>query len=177
MGIVYHGIPPDLALLQAQKYELRVFIETGSLVGNTAKWAAPHFDTVYTIEIAYKYFIRAKANLKSFENVQVIYGYSKDVLEGLLPELTIPALIWLDAQWSSDLGYRQSPETLCPVMKELTAIAKSKLRHVILIDDVRLFGTESGWPSLDKVEGKLKSMGKETSITTDVLVAVPHGKV
>lgn len=176
MGIVYRGIPPDLALLMAQKYELQIFIETGSLIGNTAKWAAPNFDTVYTVEIAYKYYVRTRANLKSFSNVQVIYGYSKDVLDGLMPQLTVPALIWLDAHWSSDLGYRQSPETLCPVMKELEVISKSKLRHVILIDDVRLFGVESGWPSLDRIEGKLKSMGKETSIVTDVLVAVPHGE-
>ncbi|MCK4816953.1 hypothetical protein KA005_14385 [bacterium] len=174
MGVVYSGIPPNLALLMAQKYELRVFIETGSLVGNTAKWASPHFDAVYTIEIAYKYYIRAGMNLESFSNVQVIYGYSKDVLAGLLPQLTVPALIWLDAHWSSDLGYPRSPDTLCPVMSELKVIAKSKLRHVILIDDVRLFGVEAGWPSLDRVEGKLKSMGKETSIVTDVLAAVPH---
>ena len=173
MGIVFHGIPPELALRLKKEYNLDVFIETGSLVGNTAKWAAEHFEGVYTIEIAYKFYIRTKVAVESCPNVQVIYGYSVDVLGGLLPNLETPALIWLDAHWSSDLGYRQSSETLCPVRKELRESKKYDVGHVILIDDVRFFGVESGWPSVDIVENALKSMGKVVTQETDVFVAVP----
>lgn len=177
MGIVFNGIPPDLALRLKEEYSLEYFIETGTLVGNTAKWASSHFEQVYTAEIAYKYFIRAKMNLLDLDNVQLIYGYSADVLGGLLPTLNKPALIWLDAHWSSDLGYNKSPDTMCPVMKELKQIEKHDNGHVILIDDVRLFGVEDGWPSIDRVRNTLKSMGKIVTFETDVVIATPkNGK-
>lgn len=173
MGIVFRGIPPELALRLKKEYKLDVFIETGSLVGNTAKWAAAHFDAVYTIEAAYKYYIRTKMTVKPYSNVQVIHGYSSDVLHGLLDSMNQRCLIWLDAHWSSDLGYRQSPDTLCPVLKELREIDTYDIGHIILIDDVRLFGIESGWPDVRKIETTLESMGKIVTQETDVFVAVP----
>ena len=35
-----------------------------------------------------------------------------------------PALVWLDAHWSKDLGYTRYDEVVCPVLEELEILAK-----------------------------------------------------
>lgn len=177
MGDIYSGIPPKLALDMRNKFGLINFVETGTLVGKTAKWAAEHFKQVYTIECSYKFYILALAKLENTSNVQLIYGFSQDVLASVLTNITKPALFWLDAHWSRDLGYNNFQKVLCPVLDEIEAIAQSDSGHVILVDDMRLFGEQSGWPSKDDVKRALERLDKTVTYSTDVFVAVPNGKV
>jgi hypothetical protein len=176
MGDVYSGIPPQLALDMQDKFELQHFVETGTLVGKTAKWAAEHFEEVYTIECSYKFYILAMNEIGTISNVRLLYGFSQQVLSSILPSLTGSALIWLDAHWSRDLGYANFEAVLCPVLKEIEAISHSDQDHVILVDDLRLFGEQAGWPSKDTVKQALEGLGKIVTYSTDVLVAVPNGK-
>lgn len=177
MGIVHRGIPWDRAVSLLREYSLKYFVETGTLVGNTAELAAPRFEQVYTVEIAYKYHIIARKKLDKYPNVQTIFGDSVHVLEGLVPKLEKPTLFWLDAHWSKDLGYNPSDASRCPVIHELVQISKAELPHVVLIDDVRLFGVEKGWPTVDVVISMLESMNKSVYIENDVFVATPNGEV
>ena len=176
MGLVHHGIPPKLALDLKQKYDLDIFVETGTLVGNTAKWASEHFSQVYTVECSYKFYILALDKLKGLSNVELIHGFSQYVLKGILPSLTGPVLFWLDAHWSRDLGYSNSQKVLCPVMEEIEAIGKSEFDHVILVDDFRLFGEQAGWPTKTQVKRKLEGLNKIVTFSTDVFMAVPNDK-
>ena len=176
MGSTYSGIPPELALDMRDRFGLIDFVETGTLVGKTAKWAAEHFKMIYTIECSYKFYVMSKENLKEFSNVQVIHGFSQQVLHYIIRELTEPALIWLDAHWSRDLRYSNFDKVLCPVLEEIETISHAEQDHVILVDDLRLFGEQAGWPSKDTVKQALEGLGKIVTYSTDVLVAVPNGK-
>lgn len=176
MGETYRGIPPALALELRDKFDLRFFVETGTLVGNTAKWAAEHFENVYTIECSYKFYMIARNKIGAIPNIQVIHGFSQHALEGILPSLTGPALIWLDAHWSPDLRYRRFDQVICPVLEEIDVISEFSRDHVILVDDFRLFGKEPGWPSVDVVKKALESLNKTVTYSTDVIMAVPNGK-
>ena len=176
MGDVYRGIPPKLALELKERYDLQIFVETGTLVGNTAKWASDNFKTVYTVECSYKFYLIARNKVGTIPNVQLIHGFSQHALEGILPSLTEPALIWLDAHWSPDLEYRCFDQVICPVLDEIDIISDSDQGHVILVDDFRLFGKEYGWPSFDVVKRALESLNKTVTYSTDVIMAVPNGK-
>ena len=176
MGETYRGIPPKLALRLKEQYDLRFFVETGTLVGNTAKWASEHFEQVYTIECSYKFYIIARNKIGAIPNVKLFHGFSQHFLDGVLPSLTGPALIWLDAHWSPDLQYACFDQVICPVLEEIDVISEASQDHVILVDDFRLFGKEPGWPSIDVVKKALESLNKTVTYSTDVIMAVPNGK-
>ena len=176
MGKVYRGIPPELALRLKEQYDLKLFIETGTLVGNTAKWASENFDDVYTIECSHKFYIISRDRIGTIPNVQLIYGFSQHVLGGILSSLTGPALIWLDAHWSPDLKYRCFDQVICPVLDEIEMISASDQDHVILVDDFRLFGKEPGWPNFGEVKKALEKLNKRVAHSVDVITAVPDDK-
>jgi hypothetical protein len=174
MGEVFHGIPQRLALNLQQKYDLQIFVETGTLVGNTAIWAASKFEQVYTVEIALNLYQQARKRLNKLSNVELTYGESQDVLRDLVLKLESPALFWLDAHWSRDLGYPKFDAAICPVLEEIEFIGQAPDGHVVLVDDFRLFGEERGWPTKDQVKKALQDIGKSVTFSSDVFVAVPE---
>ena len=176
MGDVYKGIPQKLALDLKDTYNLEVFVETGTLIGRSAKWASQHFRYIYTIESDYNIYMIASSDLCKQKNVRCLHGLSQTMLPRALQMFPEPALIWLDAHWSKDLGYTKYDEVVCPVLEELEILARDGRDHVILIDDYRLFGKVSGWPTTDEITDFLMTMGKKVSYQTDVFVAVPDGK-
>jgi predicted O-methyltransferase YrrM len=172
MGKIFHGIPPELALFLQKKYNLKVFVETGTLVGETALWAATRFDKVFTIECADVYYKIATEKLSKYPNVKVIQGDSSRALLPVLKNIQQLALIWLDAHYSSDLEYRK-PSRVSPVLDELAIIFDCNPGNVVLIDDARLFDTTTGWVSLKTITGLLKKSYQDVEIIDDVIVATP----
>lgn len=160
-----HGIPQDMALKLRNKFNLRYFVETGTLAGATAIWASPHFDRVITIELDPEQRKRAMVNAAARcwrDNIEFILGDSRDKLLPALAGLDAPALIWLDAHWGPDLGYKRPEAGECPILAELAQIKNCKFRHVVLIDDARLFTgnarerhNPSHWPTLEAIRAEL----------------------
>jgi hypothetical protein len=175
MGDVYKGIPYQLALELKEKYRLDTFIETGTLIGRTAKWASEHFASVYTIESDYHLYTIASGHICKQPNIQCFHGLSQVMLPRALRMFSGSALIWLDAHWSRDLGYSKYEGVICPVLEELKVLAADGRDHIILIDDYRLFGKTDGWPTAEEVHDTLTLMGRSVSYQTDVFVAVPNG--
>ncbi len=179
MGVVRVGPPEELVLKLQEILGLTEFIETGTFRGDTAAWAARHFARVCTIEWAQSYHTAAVERFRTTSNVQALRGHSTEVLQSLVPTLTAPALFWLDAHWSG--GDTAGSEAECPVLAEISCIAKSPLAHVILVDDARLFcappprphrATE--WPDLATTVAALAGSGvRHVALIDDVLIAVP----
>jgi hypothetical protein len=76
----------------------------------------------------------------------------------ILDHVQEPALIWLDAHWSRDLGYGRPEFGECPVLAEIEAITCHGLDHVVLIDDARYFVNPppkphkpDQWPTFDEI--------------------------
>ncbi len=92
---------------------------------------------------------RARARLKRYSNVKLIQGDSAALLPDLLAGLSEPAGFWLDAHFSGGETARGDVDT--PVVSELRAILGHPMRrHVILIDDARLFTGGDGYPCVDE---------------------------
>lgn len=168
-----------------EKYINPVFIETGTFGGDGVKKALEAgFEKIYSIEINEKYYKNA---MKQFEKeikegrVNLILGDSVVCLPKILKNINCKATFWLDAHYSGGKTGRGSKDV--PLLEELNAIAEpARNTHTILMDDVRLFGTEHSqdWSDvrLEKIITKLKSINKDYSISyedgevkNDVLVA------
>ena len=171
MGLIYRHVPEQHALRLATLHELKVFVETGTLLGKSAAWASSHFQRVITIEGDEDYYNKAQAKNVGLP-IEFILGLSKDVLPDIVQSLGRPALFFLDAHWSRDLTYGK-PEVVCPVLDELRIINKGGLDHVIIVDDARLFGG-LGWPSMSSVVSLLRKDGeRKVTMKDDVFIAEP----
>jgi len=126
------------------------FIETGSMKGWTMKVAARHgFKVMHGIELMQNFYDCSIELHKNKSNVHFWLGESPDILTDLVKNLTTPATFWLDAHaCGPDIpGGKYGP---CPLIQEIEAIALSPCKdHVIMIDDVRLFGTRE-WDYIDR---------------------------
>lgn len=121
----------------ARHYRPRYFIETGTCHGDTPAALTGEFDRLFTIELSSAFFAAAQRRFEG-TNVTCLHGDSAQILPAVLAELDGPALIWLDGHWSGGNTARGSIDT--PVVAELEAIFAAAHRHIVVVDDARLFG-------------------------------------
>lgn len=175
MSRYVRGVPRDIALCLKDKYQLDTFIETGTLIGYSARWAAKHFKRVFTIEVFDDYYKLAVNNLVRYGNVKCIENRSVFGLEEIRQDfdgLCYP-LFWLDAHWSEEAHYGK-PDRVTEVVDEIAFINLWKSYHAIIVDDVHKFSTD-GWPELEYVTYILENYGKrDVQRVYDVLIATPR---
>ncbi len=155
MGIVNSGIPENEVKFFKELIGLEIFVETGTYIGNSAKKMSCLFQKVYTIEKSETMFNIATNNLKSIENIILLKGDSRELLNSILRN-NDNILFWLDAHWSGEETYGQEDE--CPLIEELHTIFRYSKNCMILIDDARLFVAPpprphkmENWPSLKDI--------------------------
>jgi hypothetical protein len=158
--------PPAVkrALLRdlAKKYRLSELVETGTFLGDTSAEMAAHFDRVYTVEAAQELFAAVAPRFAKLSNVHRFYGDSGVILNEIVPRLSAPALFWLDAHVQ---GFAQAGE-LNPIIREvLTVVADQRHRHVLAIDDMRLFGAASEYPTIEELRAALGKTGRQHQFT------------
>ena len=154
MGSVQFGIPRELTLALKAKYGIERFVETGTLVGHTAMWAAEHFASVISVDIELQGTFGGKVIYVEMDSAEYLEFFA----------ITEPTIFWLDAHTNES----------CPVLREIAAINRKPLPHVILVDDARLFGDLPAWPKKEEVVWLLINGGKRTvREVDDVLVAEP----
>jgi hypothetical protein len=180
MGIVRMGPPIEIILELKEAYRIKNFIETGTYSGDTAYWASQVFEQVLTIE--YSQFIYEKAAQKytHINNIEFLYGDTRQQLSNIIQDLNTPSLFWLDAHWSGGLTYGETDQ--CPLIEEIEIINNSDHEHFIFIDDARLFMSPpplplamEQWPEITTVLKALNSSknSRYLVIIEDVIIAVP----
>lgn len=134
-----------LEIFNQCKSEYNIFIESGTLGGETISNLQSEFQILYTIELSEKYFElfdKIKKEKKYF-NVRNYHGDTIEVLPKILQSLNSQnrSIFWLDGHWSSFDTARGLKD--CPLIEECTSIDLfyNSDRAIILIDDYRLFGT------------------------------------
>lgn len=156
-----------------KEHGLDTFIETGTLHGETIATLKPHFKKLYSIELNPNFH---KAALERFANdahVDIIFGDSGVELPKLADQLEQPALFWLDAHWSGGQTAKGLSNT--PIVKEISHLLSSEKRHIIVIDDVREFGTDPDYPTLEEFTARVKEMAPNHSIAVhnDLMRIIP----
>jgi hypothetical protein len=180
MGIVRMGPPGELVLLMRRALNVSTFVETGTYKGDTATWAANHFENVITIQNSKALFDEVSSANRRLTNVEFVLGDSRMVLRNKLAEIHGSAIFWLDAHWCGMDSFGADDQ--CPIIEEIRAIRSTGIDHCILIDYARLFlsppplpNTAAQWPTVDLICRNLQAEGESQYIVVfeDVIVSVP----
>ena len=118
----------------------KVIIETGTYFGKGASFFSAYFQKVHTIELSAKWHAKTSKLLAGHKNIKCYLGDSVNILPSLLPLFEQPLAFYLDAHYSG--GETAKGETEVPVLDELKLITKRTYKDLIIIDDLRLFGSK-----------------------------------
>jgi hypothetical protein len=143
-----HFLKVAILVAEARAFRAEVFVETGTFLGDTTAALASEVRAIHTLEVEPSLRARAVKRFRNAPHVNVVLGDSGTALPGILAGLAPGdrVMFWLDGHYSG--GFTGRGERDCPVVEELHAIAASGLRAVhILIDDLRVFGTNPEYPS------------------------------
>ena len=183
MGLVYSGVPAPLARALVDGLGLRVAVETGTNLGDSAAVLAEMVDRVWTVELSPRYAEWARARHAATSAITLLEGNSATVLAGLAPGIDEPALYWLDAHWCA--GDSAGYEAQCPLLGEIEALETSPAASdsAILIDDASFFLAcpypdyrRSDWPTFLEVADRLRARHPRYVTTLlDVIIATPPG--
>ena len=123
----------DTLLELAKKYDLHVFVETGTYAGEMIKYvnARHNWYRIYSIELSPRLAKRAMKLFDAVENVSIWQGSSDEMLKKL--GLHRPALFWLDAHACG--GVTARGKKITPILEELETVVND-IDHVIVIDDL-----------------------------------------
>jgi len=181
VGIMTSGIPEVITLALADLNGAKVFVESGTYLGATTRWASRHFERVFTIERAPSLYEQHSAELRRLDGVTPLLGDSRDVLPSVINEIgPRRAVYWLDGHWSG--GPTAGEDDECPLLGELSCLA-GRQDDIVLIDDARLFLSSpprphkaESWPTIDEVIRALGLGGRVPFIQVceDVIFAVPN---
>lgn len=161
--------PPHLAkqkLLKqyAQRYSLRILVETGTYFGEMVSATKHDFDEIFTVEFDSKLAAAARKQFSSLQHVHVLEGSSEALIPQVLAQLTQPALFWLDAGYCAWNGSFADSARL---LNELHAILSHPLRHIVLIDDVVPFSGIDGTPDVAELQRHITSQFPARNATID----------
>lgn len=107
-------------------YRFQTAIETGTYRGSTTRWLAKEIGYVYTIETDEIMYMNV--DLSRNINIEHIYGKSETILPSILAKIPSDekVFIYLDAHWGDSW----------PILDELRAIRESKVKCMVVIDDM-----------------------------------------
>ena len=139
-------------------YQMDIFIESGTYLGETTLQAASCFPSAITMEICEDFYIQARDSLQNEKNVTVLLGDSALLLSDILKDIKErgkKTLFWLDGHFMSSMIGEQDEVLVeygyTPILKELDAIVASSLKNcIIMIDDIRLLGTSLGGERIER---------------------------
>lgn len=146
------GVPYSLSKLRqlravGRRTNSRMFIETGTYLGNTARRASYLFEKVITIEVEPKIYEKAKPYLDSRPNIECLLGDCNKLLPEVLDREDVSdCVIFLDGHFSGgETGMADMKE---PAVHEIESIAQRRNKvNGIVIDDFRMFGRGRDMPS------------------------------
>lgn len=155
-------------------YDLKIFIETGTYMGEMVEAMKNNFDTIYSIELSEKFARKAQRYFKAKKYIKIIQGDSGREIEKIMKEVDRPALFWLDGHYSA--GGTAKGEKDTPVLEELFHIlAAEDMRHVILIDDARAFGRLATYPTVEALKSFIfsKRNNVKVEVQDDIIRILP----
>ena len=149
--------PPDrvkstIVKEYAEQFHLKIFVETGTYLGQMIDGTRENFDEIVSIELDNDLFERAKKRFSEFKNITILHGDSAELLPKCIKDIRKPILFWLDAHYSAGFTIKGNINT--PIKMELESILKHPLNsdHVILIDDARCFNGDDDYPTLTELK-------------------------
>lgn len=149
-----HRIKQNALREYTQRYNLKIFVETGTYHGDMIQAMKSLFQNIYSIELSRELYERARDRFKYDNRIELIHGDSSKQLCSLMSKIDKPTLFWLDGHYSGSGTVKSDKDT--PILEELDQIFMHKdLGHVIIIDDARLFGKDPAYPQIEKLKAHI----------------------
>lgn len=164
-----------------KKFPNKVFVETGTYVGQGVQLALDTngFEQIISVELSQYYYEFSKNRFKHKQGIFIVKGDSSKILSNIIEKISTPITFWLDGHYSGGDTVKGSKNS--PILEELDQIKNHPIKnHVILIDDVRDFGTYSfDYVTKEEIEKKIREINPSYIITymdcpaakNDILVA------
>jgi hypothetical protein len=117
------------------RFGIKAVIETGTCLAGTAIFLGKNFDRVFTIETNKAWLKIAISRIEAAgvgDKIKAYLGKSENLLGDIIQLYSLGdnIICWLDAHWNES----------CPLQDELRAIAKNKIKPVIVIHDFKVDG-------------------------------------
>lgn len=168
----------QLAIIKYQEISnYSSFVETGTFLGDMIEAQMNNFNQLYSIELSEPLYLKAKKRFEGLPKVEILNGDSGTVLVSLAKELTMPSIFWLDGHYSG--GFTAKGDKDCPIIEELDAIFNGgQLKHIILIDDARLFVGKNAYPTIDELKHYIssQSLQYQLNIENDIIALTPNAE-
>jgi hypothetical protein len=172
-----------IILSTASKYKYtKVFVETGTYMGDTIEALKTHFERLYSIELNQELATKAVQRFAGHPHISIMQGDSALQLTSILSTVETPVVFWLDGHYSSEFQVGSEyivtgkGEKNTPVLEELAQIAEHKIKnHAILIDDAREFNGTNDYPSLLELKAFVgqKMPNHVVTVKTDIIRILP----
>jgi hypothetical protein len=161
-----------LRLLKSFSQPSHFWIETGTYMGYTTKGLSEVAFQVFSLEPSPIYYQMATEKLLYAKNVKIVNQSSETGLSGVLELIPDGSHVnfWLDGHYSA--GNTYLGENHCPVKQELEVIEPrlKSLTVQIFIDDFRLFGKETGYPTKDFLVDWSRQHGFDWTVERDIFI-------
>lgn len=155
----------------AKRFDLHIFVETGTCLGEMVSAVKDLFDEIYSIELGMELYQNAKRRFADAKHITILQGDSGEVLKEVLAEVKKPCLFWLDAHYSAGITVKGNTQT--PIQQELSHILKhSMLDHVILIDDARDYIGQHDYPTIQALKDWTKLAGFDRFEVKDDIIRI-----
>jgi len=157
----------------AERYHLRVLVETGTYYGEMVAAMKNRFAEIHSVEFDSGLAQRAAKKFSRWPHVHIVEGDSQKAVPELLRSLRQPALFWLDAGYYGWAGLQGDKQRLT---SELEAILGSSIRgHVILMDDARGLNGQNGAPTVEQLKQRIEAAfpGRSVEVKHDILRITP----
>ncbi len=129
----------------------RLFVETGTYMGETTLAMASLVDRCWTVEIDPTLYQQALRRFEGHRNITALCGDSEMLIADILRDIDSPAIFWLDGHYSRANTGRGAADT--PIVNELMQIFNHPVKtHAILIDDARQFLGVNGYPTIKALQ-------------------------
>jgi predicted O-methyltransferase YrrM len=137
----------------AERYRLRVLVETGTYYGEMVAAMRNQFDEIHSVEFDSRLAERAQKTFSRWPHIHIWEGDSQRVILELLQSLQQPALFWLDAGYYGWAGLQGDKQRLTT---ELQAILSHPVAgHVVLMDDARGLNGQNGAPTVQQLKQRI----------------------
>ena len=157
----------------AERYGLRVLVETGTYYGEMVAAMRNRFDEIHSVEFDSRLAQRAQKKFSRWPHIHIWEGDSQRMIPELLRSLRQPALFWLDAGYYGWAGLQGDKQRLTT---ELEAILSHPVAgHVVLMDDARGLNGQNGSPTVQQLKQRIESRfpGRFVEVKHDILRITP----
>jgi len=157
----------------AVEHGIRVFVETGTYLGEMINAQEGNFDRLLTVELDPELYRKAVRRFRRLAQVSVFQGDSSVELPKMVAAVNEPAIFWLDAHYSK--GFTARGEIDTPILGELELVLQRQYDDVILIDDADNFDGTNDYPTLTELESIILNRYPDRTVTcVGSIICVTH---